>query len=91
MHNFWANCDMTEEDVKGPEGTKLDGEGLQDQIGHWMVVLDRWIKQFDRGMGGQQLEKESLDGADGHSGPPLQVEDYGRDPSAGADRWWGEW
>jgi hypothetical protein len=42
---------MIEEGAKGIESEGLEEEGLQDHIGHWVEVLDRWVKDLDRGMG----------------------------------------
>jgi hypothetical protein len=70
-----VRCDGAQDE--GPDGKELDGEALHDQIGHWMAALDRWIKQFDRGMGDHDGENVSLEG--------LPADDYGRDPSAGLD------
>jgi hypothetical protein len=33
------------------ESEDLEAEGLQDHIGHWLEVLDRWVNDLDRGMG----------------------------------------
>lgn len=58
---------MFEESAQGIESTDLEGLGLQDQIAHWVDVLDRWVKDLDRGMG--------RNGADTTSEPT--VEDVG--------------
>lgn len=76
---------MIEDDAEESNGRDLDGGGLQDQIGHWMAVLDRWIKQFDQGMGGQEAATGSLESVDGRGGSSAPVDDYGRDPLAGPD------
>jgi len=60
---------MIEEGAKGIESEGLEEEGLQDHIGHWVEVLDRWVKDLDRGMG--------RNGADVTSEP--EVENSGSD------------
>lgn len=60
---------MIEEGAKGIESEAVEEEGLQDQIGHWVEVLDRWVKDLDRGMG--------RNGADTTSEPA--VEETGAD------------
>jgi hypothetical protein len=42
---------MVDEGAKGIESEGLEEEGLQDHIGHWVEVLDRWVKDLDRSMG----------------------------------------
>jgi hypothetical protein len=44
---------MLEEGAGGIDSSDLEDGGLQEQIGHWVKVLDRWVKNLDRGMGGQ--------------------------------------
>ena len=60
---------MIEEGAKGIETDGFEEEGLQDHIGHWVEVLDRWVKDLDRGMG--------RNGADSKSEPAM--EDVGAD------------
>jgi hypothetical protein len=60
---------MVEEGAKGIESDGLEDGGLQGHIGHWVEVLDRWVKDLDRSMGRQ--------GADAASEPA--VEDIGSD------------
>jgi hypothetical protein len=60
---------MIEEGAKGIETDGFEEEGLQDHIGHWVEVLDRWVKDLDRGMG--------RNGADIKSEPA--AEDVGAD------------
>lgn len=59
---------MTEEEAQGIESGFEHG-GLHDHIGHWVKVLDRWVKELDKGMG--------RDGVDIASEPA--VEDAGVD------------
>ena len=42
---------MIDEGVKGIESEGLEEEALHDHIGHWVEVLDRWVKNLDLGMG----------------------------------------
>jgi hypothetical protein len=42
---------MIDEGAKGIETDGFEEEGLHDHIGHWVEVLDRWVKDLDRGMG----------------------------------------
>jgi hypothetical protein len=60
---------MIEQGAEGIESEGPEGEGLQNQIGHWVEVLDRWVKDLDRSMG--------RNGADIASEP--EVEDVGAD------------
>jgi len=48
----------------GIESEDLEAGGLQDHIGHWVEVLDRWVKDLDRGMG--------RNGADGTPQPAVE-------------------
>ena len=43
----------------GIESEGLEKEGLQEQIGHWVEVLDRWVKDLDRGMGRNSADTAS--------------------------------
>jgi hypothetical protein len=76
---------MNKEYVEGSDGPELEGGDLPDQIGHWMAVLDRWIKQFDTGMGDQDAETGPLDGAANQGGALPPLEGDGRDPAIGSD------
>jgi hypothetical protein len=60
---------MVEEGAQGIESEGQEEEGLQDHIGYWVEVLDRWVKDLDRSMG--------RNGADTMSEPA--VEDIGAD------------
>jgi hypothetical protein len=42
---------MLEERAGGIDSTDLEDGGLQEQIGHWVSVLDRWVNDLDRGLG----------------------------------------
>jgi hypothetical protein len=52
---------MFDEGAKGIEREGLEDGGLADHISHWVEVLDRWVKELDKGMG--------RNGADGASEP----------------------
>jgi hypothetical protein len=72
--SFWAADNMAEEEE----------DGLQDHIAHWMEVLDDWVKRIDLGLGRQDGEAISLDGAvDG--GLPPRVDEAGADGTKGVD------
>ena len=76
---------MSGEDAEGSESASLDDGDLQDNIAHWLEVLDNWIRRIDRGMGRQDGEAASPDGA-GASGPSTpSTEEHGAEPRAGAD------
>jgi len=50
---------MVEEGAEGIDGEGPEEGGLQSQIGHWVEVLDRWVKDLDRGMGRNGADKTS--------------------------------
>ena len=60
---------MVDEGAEGIGSEDPEEGSLQDQIGHWVEVLDRWVKDLDRGLG--------RNGADIASEPA--VEDVGAD------------
>jgi hypothetical protein len=50
---------LIDEGVKGIESEGLEEEALHDHIGHWVEVLDRWVKNLDRGMGRDGVDAAS--------------------------------
>src|ERR1700730_13290016 len=77
--------EMSAEDAEGLDSAGLEEGGLQDNIAHWVEVLDRWVRRIESGMGRQDGEAASLDGerASGSTGPSL--EDLSAEPGAGAN------
>lgn len=61
---------MLEESAQGIDSTDLEGVGLQDQIAHWVTVLNRWVTDLDRGLGRESGESRSQ----------TTVDDIGADP-----------
>ena len=52
---------MVEEGAEGMDGEGPGEGGLQGQIGHWVEVLDRWVKELDRGMGRLRIHEIKAD------------------------------
>jgi hypothetical protein len=61
---------MGEEEAGGLSVESSKDGSLQDEMAHWVEVLDRWIKRVDVGMDGRldETDGDSLDGIDGVAG-----------------------
>jgi hypothetical protein len=42
---------MVEDGAERIESEGREEDGPKDQIGRWIEVLDRWVKDLDRGLG----------------------------------------
>jgi hypothetical protein len=56
---------MLDERAGGIDRSDLEDGGLEEQIGHWVKVLDRWVNNLDRGMGREGGDDGAQPPADG--------------------------
>jgi hypothetical protein len=69
---------MDEEETGGLSGGSPKDGSLQDEMAHWVEVLDRWIKRVDVGMDGRLHDTAAADG----DGPDQADGNYGIDGEA---------
>ncbi|HEY8814497.1 MAG TPA: hypothetical protein VIP57_05265 [Candidatus Dormibacteraeota bacterium] len=53
---------MADKNSEGLESTGPENETLEDQIDHWMEVLDRWVKRIDAGLREENGDPSGPDG-----------------------------